>query len=251
MEQNHAFVSSILKLRDGESLGQSHVNEYSCVLWSGDGTNKTNTKVVTLNSNIPDRTISTSPSACKSPQANFQIRVLDTDCETWDDLLKKQLARNFQNAMLSVINAECEDCSILAANVTYMGTPVCSTVVEGAANFRGSISASGAGATVEDIFCTLDAWLRTGPLLQVNNRLLSVDQTCTLMLDHFFTECAVSPVATMSTVIAYAIGSVLAFCVALLVILIIFISVCIRHYHGKRRNSVEEGKMITNNGYEM
>lgn len=251
--QNQAFVSARLRLAEVEGFGQSHVGDYSCILRAGDGTNQTYTKVVTLTSSNSFEATPTEPALCtsKSPQANFQIRVLDTQCDDWEDSLLERIARDFQNEMLNVIITECPNCAATATSVTILGKPTCSSVLPGAAVFRGSITTGGADTT-EDIFCTLDAWYRAGPLLQVNNELHLVDQNCTLALDQStFAECTVSPI-TVETLPVYIIawaaggGAVL----LLVVILCVIVTIFCFHSRAKKKETIRVGKVRMNSSYE-
>ena len=231
--KNQAFVSARLTLQEGERFGQSHVGDYSCIMWPGDGSNQTYTKVVTLTSSISGVTSTPLPTCTsKSSQKNFQIRVLDTECENWEDSLKEHIKRDFQNEMLNIISTECPNCTATEASVTILDTPTCSSKLQGAAVFRGSITTGGADTT-EDIYCTLDAWYRAGPLLQVNNKLYVVDQKCSLMLDIITSvECTVPTTTTKDTPI-FVISLVVVVLVAVAVMCII-IAICCCYSHAKK-----------------
>ena len=225
------------------------MGDYSCIMWPGDGSNRTYTKVVTLTSSKSSVTPTLLPTCTsESSQENFQIRILDTECENWEESLKERIARDFQNEMINIISTECQNCAAPGASVTILDSPTCSSELQGAAVFRGSITTGGADTT-EDIFCTLDAWYRAGPLLRVNNKLHLVDQKCSLMLDlSTNAECTIPPSTTtdmpIHIIIPLAVGGGVILVVGVAIACICF---C---YSLRKQGTVNMGKVRVNSTYE-
>ena len=108
------------------------------------------------------------------------------------------IASDTQNELLSVVNAECASCLGMANTVSISVTPSCSKDIEGAMVFRGSVT-TGSAESTESVFCALDTWIHTSPLMRVNNALHQVDSSCILSSGSSSTECTLPSTITGET----------------------------------------------------
>ena len=191
------YVSATLALPQGETFGEEDVGNYSCIVWGRDGNNEFHVETVTLTLNTG--IVSTDPPAPKcvanSAEVKFQLRVLGADCENILSSHSEIIARETQNELLNVVNTECSSCLPMADSVTISVMPSCSQEVEGAILFTGSIS-TGSAETTESVFCALDKWVQSSPLIRVSNALHKVDDTCVLSSGGSSTECALASTTT-------------------------------------------------------
>ena len=173
-DTNFAFVSARLKWLDG--FQESDAGDYTCVVQASD-TNAISSEVLTLSTTTPASTSVMCPLG--SQEANFQVRVLYTDCLTWGENQKMDIARVFVSEVVNIVNAACDNVTV--RNIVVASPPTCSQQVMRAAIFRGTISTESASRT-QEIFCVLSLWKQSGPLVRINSNFHLVDEGCTLGL---------------------------------------------------------------------
>ena len=118
------------------------------------------------------------PCSIKEQLVFFQIRVFATECTTWGTWLSSKIASEFRNQLVSIIKTECT-CLVSKSVLELLGSPQCSNKVTGAAVFRGKIETSSQSET-EELFCALFSWQQRSPLIQINDQLRVVDDSCSL-----------------------------------------------------------------------
>ena len=128
----------------------------------------------------PTVTVQAPPVTCSIDQTSvfFQIRVLGTDCTSWGGSLSSQIAADFRNEILSVVRTEC-GCQVDRSDLDVLGSPQCSSKVEGAAVFRGKIETTSQTRT-ESAYCALFSWQQKSPLIRINEQFHAVDSSCSL-----------------------------------------------------------------------
>ena len=173
-----AFVSAKLGIT---LFGESDVGSYSCIVRSQDGS-KMHMETVRLTLNLSP--LSTDPSVLQcttdSAEVTFQLRVLDVNCsKIIRSVGREVIASDTRNNLLTVVNTKCESCLDMVNTVSISVTPSCSQDVEGAIVFRGSVT-TGSAESTESVFCALDTWIHTSPLMRVNSALHQVDSSCIL-----------------------------------------------------------------------
>ena len=192
-----AFVSAKLAIT---LFRESDVGNYSCIVRTQDGS-KMHMETVRLTLNLSP--LSTDPSVpqCMTDSAKvmFQLRVFDVNCSNFlRSVSSEVITSDTRNDLLTVVNAECASCLDMANTVSISVTPSCSQDVEGAIVFRVSVT-TGSVESTESVFCALDTWIHTSPLMQVNNALHQVDSSCILSSGSSSTECTLPSTTTGET----------------------------------------------------
>ena len=127
----------------------------------------------------------------QGPSIYFQIRILELDCESWEESLTCEIHNN----LLAVIKTEC-GCEVDDSEV--LGSPQCSSKVDRAVVFRGQIQTNSTINTWQ-IFCALYSWQRRTPLIQINGQFQAVDDSCSLKASSLNSEECNAPKALQST----------------------------------------------------
>ena len=193
-----AFVSAKLEIT---LFRESDVGNYSCIVRSQDGS-KMHIETVRLTLNLSP--LSTDPPSvpqCMTDSAKvmFQLRVFDVNCSNFlRSVSSEVITSDARNELLSVVSAECASCLDMANTVSISVTPSCSKDIEGAIVFRGSVT-TGSAESTESVFCALDTWIHTSPLMRVNNALHQVDSSCILSSGSSSTECTLPSTTTGET----------------------------------------------------
>ena len=193
-----AFVSAKLAITQ---FGERHAGNYSCIVRSQDGSEMhIETVSLTLNlSPLPTDPPSVPQCVTDSTEVMFQLRVFDVNCSNFlRSVSSEVIASDTRNDLLTVVNAECESCLDMANTVSISVTPSCSKDIEGAIVFRGSVTTESVEST-ESVFCALDTWIHTSPLMRVNNALHQVDSSCILSSGSSSTECTLPSTTTGQT----------------------------------------------------
>jgi hypothetical protein len=157
LKNSSGFVSARLNWLDG--FIESDSWNYTCVVQASD-TDAISTQVVSLNlrSEFPTST----PCSVSSEKKLFQVRVLTTDCQMWEEDLKVHIASDFRSEIVNTIIRVCDDCVITTQDIE-MVTPTCSKQVNGAAIFKGTVSTESKFRTRVDQDCsTEDSHLECG-----------------------------------------------------------------------------------------
>ncbi len=182
------FVSARLAI---SQFAEENVGNYSCIVRAQDGSGRSHVETVTLmlNSNPVTSDHPTPECAVTSASMQFQLRVLEADC---DNLINSQntqvIAGDIQNELLNVISTVCMSCLAMIGSISIYVTPSCSKAIPRAFLFTGLIS-TGSPQSTETAFCALDSWIQSRPLLRVRNALYSVDDSCVLASGGSSTEC--------------------------------------------------------------
>lgn len=215
---NEGLISA--RLRWTRGFASSDEGEYQCVVKESNTTSPIAFKNVMLQET--DVTTPPTPSTCiiSESVAHFQVRVLNTDCSGWGDSLKESIAGAFQDEIIRIVELQCSDCRVSQSTVQTLGLPTCSSKVENAVLFRGTITSATTSQT-ESVFCSLQEWQQTTPLININSNLFTVDSSCSLRVDSFSSpECVLSSTTpNLVLVIAIAVpvgGVVIMFIIVLL-----------------------------------
>ena len=226
-----AFVSAKLGIT---LFGERDVGSYSCIVRSQDGS-EMHMETVSITLNLSPLPTDPSVPQCMtdSAEVTFQLRVLDVNCSKCIRSISREvIASDTQNDLLTVVNAECESCLGMANTVSISVTPSCSQDVEGAIVFRGSVT-TGSAESTESVFCALDTWIHTSPLMRVNNALHQVDSSCILSSGSSSTECTLPSTTTGETgafdismtvwiTISAGVGGVLLFIIVFLIVIFFY-----------------------------
>ena len=224
------FATVSAKLTWTRYFRSSDEGSYECVV------HKPNTVVPVASQAVQlisrNSTQTESPMTCSVQQQSifFQIRVLGTNCASWNE---QQIADEFHNELLSIIGTECS-CQIDENELQVLGSPQCSTKVTGAAVFRGQIETNSSEKT-EEIFCSFFSWQQRSPLIRINNQFRQVDSSCSLEAsDSLNSEECVTPSSTVfgATQIAAILG---AFASLLFILIVVLLTSCSAYYCYNRR----------------
>ncbi len=222
------FVSARLAI---SQFAEGDVGNYSCIVRAQDGSGKSHVETVTLmlNSNPVTSERPTPECAVTSASMQFQLRVLEADC---DNLINSQntqvIAGDIQNELLNVISTECMSCLAMIGSISISVTPSCSEAVQGALLFSGTIS-TGSPQSTETAFCALDSWIQSRPLMRVSNALYSVDDSCALASGGSSAECVLLSTTTGESndvVISMTLLIIICACAGVLFLLVVAIIIC-------------------------
>jgi hypothetical protein len=165
-----AVVSAKLQWLGG--FLESDAGNYTCVVQASD-TDASSSKVVSIKlstETLP--TVSRIPCSVSSQDADFQVRVLDTDCQMWG----ADTARDF---IRGVASAECQDCVITTQDIQIEDVPTCNEQ-ERTVTVRGTVSTESPSRT-QNVFCALNRWQQSGPLIVLDDRIYLIDSNLPLM----------------------------------------------------------------------
>lgn len=226
------FVSATLVWETG--FVESDAGGYMCTLQDND-TTLVDSRNIVLQASLTPTPITNCSLNVRTTY--FRIRVLDTDCVSWNTGSKQLIISQFQDTVQSVVSAECNFCLNELSGLT-INTLQCSRQVSGAAVFRGRISTEET-REAEDMFCVLYNWQQNGAYVLVNNSYHLVDSSCSVRLESLAEpECSAANSSPNSNIVI--IGAVAAIGAVLLFTTIIIILVCVYMCRmRKKRGSVE------------
>lgn len=164
------FISSRLIFQNGFKTADA--GRYYCSMPS----NSTQNAVFMLESG-ETRLLLPSCSVNK-PLVYFQIRVLSTQCEEWDEYLRGRVELQVLGSLQGVLSTECESCPINDDTLALIEQPICRG---GAVLFKGVIANTIIEQT-EAIFCALYNWQILGPTIVINDTWHHVDRACKLRI---------------------------------------------------------------------
>lgn len=206
--ENIPFVSSVLTFPHGFNATDTGV--YKCVVQ--DNTNTFESKAITLeHTSDPEPVIDPMDMCQVNTTAYFHIRILDTPCSEWNADQKQNIAAKFLRILEGVATVQCLDCILNDATLLLTDGPTCSAITENAAVFRGSVSTQQLNLT-KAIFCALNEWLVTGPIVQLlSDKNYFLDQDCLFKLSSpTSSECSDRNTAAISyNLLAYSSGVIL------------------------------------------
>ena len=173
---NRAFVLARLRWIDG--FLESDAGDYTCVVRASD-TDAVSYHVISLELQTEPPPPTLPPPLCSvsSGEVSFEVRVLDTDCSTWEEELVADITRDFMNALVSISSAACQDCVVTSQNIRVAGVS-CSE--DGAALFSGTVL-TGDSSRTTNIICTLTQWQQSGPQVIINGNYVLVDSSLRLL----------------------------------------------------------------------
>ena len=208
----------------------SDAGNYECVVHKPNTEVALTSQTVYLNAGPPAATLPPVSCSIQEQSIDFQIRVLGTDCVSWNGVRSEDIA----NELLSVVRTEC-DCAVEENDLQLLGSAQCSSKIDGAAVFRGHIETSSQEKT-EQIFCSLLSWQKKMPLIRINDLLRAVDTTCSLEVNNSpnSEECAVptdSPSSFGTVEIAITVGAVAGIILVLVIVLIFILIGCCYCHH--------------------
>lgn len=212
----------------------SDTASYQCIV------RKPNTDVEVASQTIylkaENSTIANPPEPCsvQDRSINFQIRVLGTGCANWDSEQTAQIATEFRDELLNIVQTECS-CQIGMNELEILGSPQCSNKVNGAAVFRGRIDTSLQTKT-EQLFCALSSWQQKSPLIRINGRFQAIDTSCPLESSGS-EECVVPSSVFSFTAQAAIIGVTVVVVIAIVAIVVAILLICClpRYWHKRKR----------------
>ncbi len=175
-----ATVSARLTWTRG--FAESDADSYQCVVYKENTDISVTTQIVQLRAREPI-TISPTSQPCRVQETaiHFQIRAFTTNCESWGEAQRTEIASEFRNELLSIIRTEC-NCTFEEGSLQTSGPAQCSTKVNGAVVFRGKIESSSQRET-ELIFCSLLSWQQKSSLILINGELTAVDSNYSLAME--------------------------------------------------------------------
>lgn len=213
------FISVELRFERGFMV--TDVGVYACVV-EGNGTQL---HAVMLEHSETTETAESIECELDSRMFYFQIRVLGTPCSFWDASMLRVTEANLMDAVSISITSQCSDCN---AEIVITNQTACSTVVNGAALFRGRITSS--PAETKRLLCELRKWQRTGPIIHLSNDrtvFFQVDRTCDVKLKLLNdSECSME--SSPLNPLVYSVGSAAAG--IMLIIAVVIGILCYRRY---------------------
>ena len=221
-DEGSAYVTAQLRWLD--EFQESDAGRYICEVRASD-TDLVSSETISLEmTSVAPPTPTPATCTLDSQTVYFQVQVLDTNCEM---LGMEEIANNFGDNLVSIVNTMCQDCDVTDNDLEVMGVATCSDQVARGAVFRGVIDTSDKERT-QEIFCTLSMWQQTGPLVLVNNDLHLVDRTLSLAHEeelttstHIPTETETpSPVPLVSIYVGVAVGGVVILMIAILCVVL-------------------------------
>ena len=242
VSESSTMVATVsARLRWTREFLSSDEGSYECVVRKPNTAVPVTSQVVQLKAGSTTPIGPTGPCNVQGQSVFFQIRVFGTDCVNWGGSLSTHIATEFRNELLSVVRTECS-CEVDESELEVLGSPQCSTAMNGAAVFRGQIRTTSEART-EEIFCSLLSWQQKSPLIRINDQFRAVDTSCSLRASGSLNseECVAptDPSADFGTMeIAYAAGAAAVFLILILVIILLICCVCC--YYCKRSGSKGE-----------
>lgn len=200
------FVLTTLRFDSGFKI--TDVGSYTCVVM-GESTSQSRT--VKLVHTI--RTVTTERIECQvnTDKLFYQIRVLNTSCNTWSRSLMRLTESNLRDTVTSAITSQCGNCDPSSTAVVVTNQTACSNSVNRAALFRGTITSTTI-AQAKLFFCEFQEWQQTGPAIYLTSNdplLFHVDRECTLKSESLTgSECSVGT-SNNSALLAFSSGVVL------------------------------------------
>lgn len=172
------------RLRWTRGFQDSDQGQFICVVsWDNyDDRDQSDSQTVTIVSTSEPVASPTTKPVCRvdSSVVAFQLRVLTNNCNEWDPHLHGHIQEEFSEELHRILISSC-NCTILSSSVR-IDSLACSQSREGAVVFEGTIETDTKSMT-EQVYCTLQSWQESGPVVLVANSLYSVDTTCHLQLD--------------------------------------------------------------------
>jgi hypothetical protein len=113
----------------------------------------------------------------------FEIRVLDTRCDRWNELEKHLANLQFVRSLASILAHHCESCpatDVSTDNIMLSEELRCNT---GAASFRGTLVNL---LSPHDAFCAINNWRLLGSAIVIDNELHFIDRYCDLEIDSLY-----------------------------------------------------------------
>lgn len=172
------FISTTLQFSNGFLLND--IGTYNCIIQ-----NSTVSESVALSQAAnPEPATVRAPTPCQVSTANvtFQLRVLTTDCLSWDDNLREQIGSDFQDVLTGGIVSQCQTCVIDTDEILIPRRPDCSVLKDGATVFQGVIRNNEINDT-KDLFCALRNWWMLQPLVRINDDLQPIDVDCVMLVE--------------------------------------------------------------------
>lgn len=199
---NIRFISAVLRFERGFRITDAGM--YTCIV-QGNVTSQSG--VITLEQT--ETAVTTERMECKlnSATAYFQIRVLSTSCSLWDASTLRVTEANLVDAVTVSITSQCRDCDPGSAEIVITNRTAC---IKGAALFKGRITSSPAQTKL--LFCELQEWQRTGPIIHLTNDrtlLFQVDRACTVKSESLTSSKCSMDSSNSSTLLAFSSGAVL------------------------------------------
>lgn len=218
---SNAFSSTTLQFLGG--FKPTDIGMYYCQVQATD-TNLSQSLPVNLTQASTDTTsVTIKPLWIDSPTAQFQLRVLTTDCSTWNETLRQQIARDFSDVLTSGVISQCPNCS---ADVVITQGPACSEQKDGAAVFHGAIRNEERNLT-EIAVHALKTWLTFEPFVTINDVFQLVDQDCLIQVEFTDTEECSNEVG-FPYAIAFSIAGVFILIILVLISLNIYMIFVVR-----------------------
>ena len=232
-EPNAMSATVLARLTWTREFLDSDAGSYQCVV------RKPNTDIAVTSQTVQLKagTSSTTepPLSCSVQEQSvyFQIRVLGTDCENWDEAQKANTASEFRDELLSVVRTEC-GCEVDGSDLQVSESPQCSSKVDRAAVFRGQVQ-TGSQANTQQIFCSLFVWQQRSPLIRIGDLLRAVDNSCSLEASSSpnSEECVApeappQPLIGVMEIIIIAVGGVILILVLVVLICCVLCYCCYR-----------------------
>ena len=245
-----AYATVSARLAWTRGFSESDAGSYQCVVY------KQNANIPVVSQNVqlitrPSTAVSPTSQPCGVQQTaiQFQIRVFATNCESWGEVQKAEIASEFHTELLSIVRTEC-NCAFEDSSLQKSAPAQCSSKVEGAAVFYGQIETGTQGET-ELIFCSLLSWQQKSPLVRIDGQLRAIDRNCSLEASKFTIsadECIAPHGVQDSRQIEVAViaGMIVFILVVLLLVMLLVLITCI--YCRMRKKGMKGKNFHTRDG---
>ena len=219
-------------------FAETDADSYQCVVYKQNTEIPVVSQTVQLNARLPI-TISPTSQSCSVQQTSihFQIRAFATNCESWGEAERAEIASEFRNELLSVIRAECS-CTFEESSLQELESAQCSSKVNRAVVFRGQIETLSQRET-ELIFCSLHSWQQKSSLIRIDGQLRAIDTNCSLEASGSLNseECAPptdsTPILGLIEIVAIAGGAAVFILLLVIILLICCLAYC-RYRRGRK-----------------
>ena len=214
--EDTGYASIDLSFSNGFSRADS--GEYSCRASSVSVDNDETTIILRGVDEVTPRDNSFRCPNVKSPTVFFQLQVPDVGCLLWSENKLHRIIDEVSDVIIGGVISQCEDCTLSGDSIVVTYGSLCQNYSDGTIVFRGEITSINLITTL-NIFCGVEAWYISMPLVRIDEELKLVDGECSLQVDSVssldITSCSNSYASDSSLAIGLSIVGVLIFLLAL------------------------------------
>ena len=223
VQEDENSISITAELISEIGFFSSDIGNYTCVIQMPNDTSTLELKTISLQS-AGSQSLPIEESCSRVPNGmKFQIRILETDCQSWEED-DPQISADLREELILVISSECPTCITLTTGITITDGPSCSGSVANGTVFRGTIS-TGDKSRTGFIFCTLSRWKQHRPLVMLNGTQYFVDMSCVLRLaSNSSPECQRDGIKALDYILWIIGGCTGVFLIVILTVACIFVA---------------------------